>query len=88
MIITDGPFDMGRFMYLQCQQSSIEFPDNLTYWANLRKVFVNFYKESFYSNNNNSHNKQLPGLQIMLSRLDMDFEGQPHCGLGTFYAPF
>ena len=21
VIITDGPFDMGRFMYLQCQQS-------------------------------------------------------------------
>lgn len=49
LIVTDGPFDMGRFMYLQCQQSQIGFPDRLTYWANLRKVFVNFYKKSFYS---------------------------------------
>ena len=23
VLITDGPFDMGRFMYLQCQQSGI-----------------------------------------------------------------
>lgn len=86
LIVTDGPFDMGRFMYLQCQQSALDFPDFLSHWANLRKVYVNFYKESFYShgghnNNNQNNSKQLPGLQAMLATLDMDFEGQPHCGL-------
>ena len=83
MIVTDGPFDMGRFMYLQCQQSRIEFPEYLSHWANLRKVFINFYKESFYSYNNNPPQQQqrLPGLQTMLTKLDMDFEGHPHCGL-------
>ena len=84
MIVTDGPFDMGRFMYLQCQQSRIEFPEYLSHWANLRKVFINFYKESFYSysnNNGNQHAQKLPGLQTMLTKLDMDFEGHPHCGL-------
>ena len=40
---------------------------------------MNFYKASFYSNNN--HAAQLPGLQTMLSRLGMEFEGQPHSGL-------
>ena len=85
MIVTDGPFDMGRFMYLQCQQSGIEFPGYLAHWANLRKVFINFYKESFYSYNNNQNqqnsSQKLPGLQTMLTKLDMDFEGHPHCGL-------
>jgi len=85
VLITDGPFDMGRFMYLQCQQSGIPFPEHATYWSNLRKVFVNFYKESFYAHSSNSNNnlspKQLPGLATMLDRLDMEFEGQPHCGL-------
>lgn len=84
VIITDGPFDMGRFMYLQCQHSKIEFPEYLSYWANLRKVFVNFYKSSFYSNFNSYNNramKQLPGLHTMLDKLGLEFEGKPHCGL-------
>ena len=67
ILITDGPFDMGRFMYLQCKYSEISYPEYGCYWANLRKLFVNFYKASFYSNNN--HSMQLPGLQTMLSRL-------------------
>jgi len=79
ILITDGPFDMGRFMYLQCKYSEISYPEYGMYWANLRKLFVNFYKASFYSNNN--HAAQLPGLQTMLSRLGMEFEGQPHSGL-------
>lgn len=79
ILITDGPFDMGRFMYLQCKYSEISYPDYGCYWANLRKLFVNFYKASFYSNNN--HAMQLPGLQTMLARLGMEFEGQPHSGL-------
>ena len=88
LLITDGPFDMGRFMYLQCQQSKIEFPDYLSFWANLRKVFVNFYKASFYERPNNRYkyrqnesNRQLPGLHTMLTKLGMEFEGKPHCGL-------
>ena len=70
---------MGRFMNLQCKYSEISYPEYGMYWANLRKLFVNFYKASFYSNNN--HAAQLPGLQTMLSRLGMEFEGQPHSGL-------
>ena len=73
ILITDGPFDMGRFMYLQCKYSKISFPEYGMYWANLRKLFVNFYRNSFYANNN--HSMQLPGLQTMLSRL------------GTFFNP-
>ena len=71
ILITDGPFDMGRFMYLQCKYSKISFPEYGMYWANLRKLFVNFYKNSFYANNN--HSMQLPGLQTMLSRLGKFF---------------
>jgi 3'-5' exoribonuclease 1 len=83
LIITDGPFDMGRFLYLQCKHSNLDYPSYGSFWANLRKVFVNFYKEGFYANQNNNahHNLKLPGLQTMLSRLGMDFVGQPHSGL-------
>jgi 3'-5' exoribonuclease 1 len=43
-IITDGPFDMGRFLYLQSQHLGMTFPTYAKTWVNLRKAFANFYK--------------------------------------------
>jgi 3'-5' exoribonuclease 1 len=43
-ILTDGPFDMGRFLFLQCQHSGIEFPHYGNCWVNIRKSFANYYK--------------------------------------------
>ena len=71
-MVTDGPFDMGRFLYLQTRHLGMLFPSSYAAnWANLRKCFANFYKGNFYggsSNNSNSTNK-LPGLKTMLDML-------------------
>jgi len=74
-LVTDGPFDVGRFLRLSCQQASLEVPAWAEKWINIRKGFANFYKTS-----TTTHYK-LPGLQTMLDKLDMEFEGNPHSGL-------
>lgn len=78
LIVTDGPFDMGRFMYLQMRHLGHDYPAYASHWANLRKVFANFYKEGFYKE---TKDFKLPGLQTMLTQLGMEFEGQPHSGV-------
>lgn len=74
-LITDGPFDVGRFLRLSCQQAGLEVPVWAEKWINLRKGFANFYKAS------TTNHQKLPGLQTMLNKLDMEFEGNPHSGL-------
>lgn len=74
-LVTDGPFDVGRFLRLSCEQSSLRVPAWASRWINLRKIFANFYK-THQANSNRS-----PGLQVMLSKLDLDFLGSPHSGL-------
>ena len=44
VLITDGPFDMGRFMYLQCQQSGI-----INFLINLFEPLLNLSFEFTYS---------------------------------------
>lgn len=85
-LITDGPFDMGRFLYLQVNQTEIDYPEYAKHWVNIRKAFANFYKRDFYEkqqqqHSNNAHQAKLPGLQTMLDSLGMEFQGQPHSGL-------
>merc|ERR1712133_263602 len=75
-LVTDGPFDVGRFLRLSCLQHQLEIPDWARKWVNLRKGFANFYRW-----NTNASQQKLPGLPTMLSRLDMEFVGSPHCGL-------
>jgi len=82
-MVTDGPFDMGRFLYLQTRHIKMPFPYSYaSTWANLRKCFANFYKGDFYkgSSGNNSANR-LPGLQTMLDMLGLEFQGNPHSGV-------
>lgn len=43
-VVTDGPFDMGRFLYMQVQHIHAAFPEYGKVWVNLRKSFSNFYK--------------------------------------------
>ena len=80
-IVTDGPFDMGRFLYLQTRHIDFEFPEYGRTWINVRKAFANFYKGDFYSIQTNNTGHKLPGLKTMLDSLGMEFEGQPHSGL-------
>ncbi|XP_021935940.1 3'-5' exoribonuclease 1-like isoform X3 [Zootermopsis nevadensis] len=68
-IVTDGPWDMGRFMYGQCKISGLAYPQFAKKWINVRKTFSNFYKCRRFS------------LKLMLEHLELNFEGRPHCGL-------
>jgi len=77
-LVTDGPFDVGRFLRLSCEQHSLEVPGWAEKWINLRKAFANFYR---WSGHVPGSQPKLPGLQTMLSRLDLEFQGEPHCGL-------
>ncbi|ELT98575.1 hypothetical protein CAPTEDRAFT_130678 [Capitella teleta] len=67
--VTDGPWDMSRFMYLQCKHSNLAFPRWANTWVNIRKTYCNFY-----------HFKRT-SLRKMLENMGMSFEGRPHCGL-------
>lgn len=69
VVVTDGPWDMGRFLVLQCKATGIPYPDFAKKWINVRKSYSNFYKTM-----------RLP-LAGMLEFLGMSFEGQPHSGL-------
>ncbi|XP_042856503.1 3'-5' exoribonuclease 1-like [Penaeus japonicus] len=72
-VVTDGPWDMGRFMYLQCKISNLPFPKWCKQWINIRKTYSNFY------------NSKRICLKDMLSTLGMRFEGKPHCGRDDAY---
>lgn len=68
-VATDGPWDMARFLLMQCSVSKLPFPTWARSWINLRKIFSNFYVT-----------KRLC-LSEMLSALGLEFRGRPHCGL-------
>jgi len=71
-LVTDGPFDVGRFFRLSCLQYSIPVPAWASRWINVRKAFANFYRPSKQTSS---------GLQSMLTRLGLTFQGNPHSGL-------
>lgn len=68
-VLTDGPWDMSRFMYMQCHHNRIPFPKWCRKWINLRKVYSNFYQ------------CRRTKLNEMLISLGMSFEGHLHSGL-------
>ncbi|CAL4079825.1 unnamed protein product [Meganyctiphanes norvegica] len=68
-IATDGPWDMGRFLLHQCNDSQQPLPEWAKKWINIKKSYCNFYRT-----------KRLP-LNQMLEKLGLHFEGRPHCGM-------
>ncbi|XP_050713231.1 3'-5' exoribonuclease 1-like isoform X3 [Eriocheir sinensis] len=68
-VLTDGPWDMGRFLHQQCRISQVPYPSWGKKWINIRKSFSNFY------------NTKRMCLKDMLTHVGMGFQGQPHCGL-------
>jgi len=68
-ILTDGPWDMARFLKGQTELSELEFPYWAKSWINLRKAYSAFYGVGRVN------------LQHMLDDLGMKFEGRPHSGL-------
>uniref|UniRef100_A0A8D8YQ67 3'-5' exoribonuclease 1 n=1 Tax=Cacopsylla melanoneura TaxID=428564 RepID=A0A8D8YQ67_9HEMI len=73
-IVTDGPWDMGRFFFLQCKLSKLPYPAYAREWTNLRKIFRNFYKYH-----------QGGTLEDMVKFVGLKFEGDPHRGLDDSY---
>ncbi|KXJ11771.1 3'-5' exoribonuclease 1 [Exaiptasia diaphana] len=67
-VVTDGPWDIARFLVLQCEISNIMLPKWSKRWINLRKHYRNYYKTRCK-------------LIDMLENLGLHFEGRPHCGL-------
>lgn len=74
VVVCDGPWDMSRFLFSQCDYSDIPFPRWAYNWVNLRRRYLSFYDC-----------KKVHGLVGMLEMLGMTFEGQLHCGLDDSY---
>ncbi len=70
-VVTDGPWDMARFLHMQCLLSGVMFPKWARKWINIRKAFSNFY--GFPRSK----------LTIMLENMGLTFEGQQHSGTSS-----
>ncbi|KAK9955284.1 hypothetical protein ABG768_015166 [Culter alburnus] len=69
--LTDGSWDMGKFLNTQCKLSRIKYPQFARKWINIRKSYGNFYKVA----------RAQTKLICMLENLGMEYDGRPHCGL-------
>uniref|UniRef100_A0A8C1BSL7 Exoribonuclease 1 n=1 Tax=Cyprinus carpio carpio TaxID=630221 RepID=A0A8C1BSL7_CYPCA len=69
--LTDGSWDMGKFLHTQCKLSCIRYPQFARKWINIRKSYGNFYKVP----------RTQTKLICMLENLGMQYDGRPHCGL-------
>ncbi|KAK2500626.1 hypothetical protein MC885_009263 [Smutsia gigantea] len=70
-ILTDGSWDMSKFLNIQCRLSGLRYPSFAKKWINIRKSYGNFYKVP----------RSQTKLTIMLEKLGMDYDGRPHSGL-------
>ncbi|XP_038615478.1 3'-5' exoribonuclease 1 [Tachyglossus aculeatus] len=70
-ILTDGSWDMSKFLTIQCRISSLKYPAFAKKWINIRKSYGNFYKVP----------RSQTKLAIMLEKLGMSYAGRPHSGL-------
>ncbi|XP_032806677.1 3'-5' exoribonuclease 1 isoform X2 [Petromyzon marinus] len=70
-ILTDGSWDMARFLNIQCQLSQLPYPRFAKKWINVRKTFCYFFKLS----------REKTKLSHMLECLELQPEGRAHSGL-------
>lgn len=70
-ILTDGAWDMSKFLNIQCRISRIRYPQFAKKWINIRKSYGNFYKVP----------RTQTKLSTMLEKLGLKYEGRPHSGL-------
>ncbi|XP_061850082.1 3'-5' exoribonuclease 1 isoform X3 [Colius striatus] len=70
-MLTDGSWDMSKFLNIQCRSSRIKYPSFAKKWINIRKSYGNFYKVP----------RNQTKLTIMLEKLGMNYDGRPHSGL-------
>ncbi|XP_076140111.1 3'-5' exoribonuclease 1 [Alosa pseudoharengus] len=70
-LLTDGSWDMSKFLNIQCRISGLRYPPFARKWINIRKSYGNFYKVP----------RTNTKLSSMLEKLGLQYEGRPHCGL-------
>ncbi|KAL0965696.1 hypothetical protein UPYG_G00284560 [Umbra pygmaea] len=70
-ILTDGSWDMSKFMNTQCHLSRLRYPQFAKKWINIKKLYGNFYKVP----------RTQTKLSSMLEKLGLQYEGRPHSGL-------
>ncbi|KAM4614624.1 3'-5' exoribonuclease 1 isoform 1-T1 [Polymixia lowei] len=70
-MLTDGSWDMSKFLNIQCRISRIRYPQFAKKWINIRKSYGNFYKVP----------RTQTKLSTMLEKLGLKYEGRPHSGL-------
>ncbi|CAL8323367.1 unnamed protein product [Lota lota] len=70
-MLTDGSWDMSKFLNIQCRVSRIRYPPFAKKWINIRKSYGNFYKVP----------RTQTKLSTMLEKLGLRYEGRPHSGL-------
>ncbi|KAM9579517.1 3'-5' exoribonuclease 1 isoform 1-T1 [Guaruba guarouba] len=70
-MLTDGSWDMSKFLNTQCRISRIKYPSFAKRWINIRKSYGNFYKVP----------RNQTKLTMMLENLGMNYDGRPHSGL-------
>lgn len=70
-LLTDGSWDMSKFLHTQCRLSRLRYPPFARNWINIRKSYGNYYKVA----------RNQTRLNCMLENLGMRYEGRPHCGL-------
>lgn len=63
------PWDMSRFLQMQCNFSKIHFPHWGKKWINIRKAYSSYYS------------CKRMNLEEMLINLGLKFQGTQHCGL-------
>ncbi|XP_069556501.1 3'-5' exoribonuclease 1 isoform X2 [Brachyistius frenatus] len=85
-ILTDGAWDMSKFLNIQCRISRIRYPQFAKKWINIRKSYGNFYKVlPPASQLKSSFEFRVPRTQTklstMLEKLGLKYEGRPHSGL-------
>uniref|UniRef100_H3A0J9 Exoribonuclease 1 n=1 Tax=Latimeria chalumnae TaxID=7897 RepID=H3A0J9_LATCH len=70
-VLTDGSWDMSKFLNIQCRLCHVRYPLFAKKWVNIRKSYGNFYKVP----------RSQTKLTSMLENLGMKYEGRLHCGL-------
>ncbi|XP_032144209.1 3'-5' exoribonuclease 1 isoform X2 [Cebus imitator] len=66
-ILTDGSWDMSKFLNIQCQISRIKYPSFAKKWINIRKSYGNFYK------------RKRKGSEVGTSKTQLMWEGNLTC---------
>lgn len=68
-VAADGPWDMQKFLNLQCYLSKVNYPRWARKWIDVRKLFSNW------------NGVRRCNIEKMLAYCGLEFIGQQHCGL-------